>query len=216
MVTSKRIQHLKIFLDIILFIVCTGFLSYYSGNGLWNCFWITFFICLAVYTSIQILNSKYILQYLEELRRKEFRYTISGLKYGLQNFYNLQSDDERKDFEIQNSSLIKNAARLRCCSLTGTALLDSNSKKYFKILTNELLRNNKSVEIIIVNPFSMDKLMRDRVFLEAKNKTKKELDLLYRFKTYIELSNKPAVNHTGPCSNIIYFSTDYCATHLDL
>lgn len=184
MITESRKQWVYIILEIILFIITTGLLSYFSGKQEWKDFFYCLVIALILFMFLKyrenqfnLNKAKYFDDYLKEI-------TNSAIQCGLLKFYNMQNIDEQDKRNRDCREVIDKAENMYLCANSGASYLDSSISRHWSNIEKKL-NNGKNFKVVLLDPFSKNKKQRNKLNIQGDSYDSK-LDIA----NLINLSNK--------------------------
>lgn len=157
-----RINHLIAVLEIILFTVSVGVLSYYGQLQKWVSFWILLVICTIIFFALQIAKSKPVLDQLKKLESKEFWLAYKFDASGIQDFYNMQDPKEQFNRNEITREIIQQGHVFSLLGLTAASYIDPGIHRHWDFLKAKL-DDGVPFRLLLVDPYSEEKKVRDKL-----------------------------------------------------
>lgn len=174
---------LPLVVELFLFFVTSILLTYFGGTQNWNTFAVAALVALALFIVVQLLKSKPVLSYFHELEEKEFD-TVQRMKqFGIVNFYNMQDFTQQDRRNSDTRSVIAQASVMYLAANSAASYIDPGVERHWSAIKQRL--DNKIIfNILILDPFSSEKRVRDNL-----NLTGDSPDSKFRFDILCQLYN---------------------------
>lgn len=159
---KKTIHWLFVIFEIILFIVSTILLSYFSGIQAWNIFWIISVISGVLFIVLKIFENNEKLK--ESLYFDDFASKISksAISSGLCSFYNMQNLEEQATRNKDCQETINNSNTFYLCANSGASYLDSSVSRHWQVIEKQLIKG-KMFKVVLLDPYSDNQKQRNKL-----------------------------------------------------
>ena len=156
----KRLILSKSLIDVSLFGVSIGVLTYLGENHYWAAFTCVVFVCLLLFIGLHYLESKPFLERLKRLEEREYEAAHKMIKYGISDFFNMKDNKEMHKRNIVNIEIIEKGNRFSLLGESGTSYLDPSVRRHWDFLKTKL-DQGVPLRLLIVNPFCESKKLRN-------------------------------------------------------
>ena len=178
-----KIHKAKLIVDLLLFAITIGLLSFLSENNMWFWFVLAFIFCFSLFSMVRIGEWKPVKKMLESEREKNFYYTNKIENSRIIDFYNMQHSTEQHIRNERTKSIITNGKSFNLLSMTAASYLDPSVKRHWDYLHKEIERGCP-FNIIIMDPLCEEKAIRNKI-----NGIDSAWDSKLDFRRLIELYN---------------------------
>jgi hypothetical protein len=202
----KRFHQVALILEILLFILSVGALSYLAQNALWTLFIIILVICIIVFAILQVARTRPVLARLDLLEEKEFRLAKRTEQSGILDIYNIQDPSQQHERNEATSQIILRGDVFSLLSLTAASYIDPGIKRHWDILKLKL-DGGAPFRLLLMNPFCKEKEVRDRLnSIATPYDTKSRLDLVIDLYNRYPNFNVRFTSYSIYCA--VFFSED--------
>lgn len=159
---TLTIHKAKLVVDITMFVITVGLLTYFAENKMWLRFCTAFIFCLFLFVSVRIIEWKPIKKMLEDERKQNFYYTDKIKKSKIKDFYNMQHKTEQDLRNKRTRSIIAKGKSFNLLSITGASYLDPSVKRHWDLLY-EALEKGYPLNVILMDPLCDEKEIRNNI-----------------------------------------------------
>lgn len=203
-----KLHKVKFLLDLLMFVITVGLLTFLSENNMWLWFAIAFIFCSALFGIMRFLEWGPIKKMLEDEKEKNFYFTTKLKKARIEDFYNMQYSTEQNLRNERTKSIISNGKTFNLLSMTAASYLDPSVKRHWDYLS-KAIENGCQLNIIIMDPLCYEKEIRNKI-----NKIGSPWDSKLDFKRLIDLYNKYQNINIKIYSNNIYCALLFSETEM--
>ncbi|MDQ5844870.1 MAG: hypothetical protein M3539_06190 [Acidobacteriota bacterium] len=150
----------KLLIEISLFILTTGLLTYFAEEHKWAAFCFTALSCLAMFLALKHLESSQFNSWLKELIGKEYEFAVKFDKSGIANLYNMQDGIEKSQRNIDTAKIIMSGASFCLSGSTGASYIDPSVHRHWDHVRTRL-NEGCSFKLLLTNPFCESKQVRN-------------------------------------------------------
>jgi hypothetical protein len=177
---SRKRLYAVISIQLLLFTLTTGLLAVLAEQQSWKWFSLTLLVATSIYFGLQVLESQPMLDYFKTWEKHEFHFSRRVREFGVLKIYNMQEHDQQDERNADTRATISDAVMMNLMAHSAASYIDPALERHWSMVSRKL-RADTPFNIIILDPFSPDKRVRDELNIggEAVD-SKLRLDLLAR------------------------------------
>jgi hypothetical protein len=149
-------------IEIVIFALTTGALSYYGNLHAWTTFWAVLILSLLLYSLLQVQKWRPYDTYLRRRERQEFKFVTRLSEYGIVDIFNMQSRAEQFERNELTRSLIRQSRVFALCSLSAASYVDPAVHRHWDDLRRKL-ESGAPFRLLIQDPLGPEKRVRDQL-----------------------------------------------------
>lgn len=183
---SNRI-HFHLFLvlvEVVLFMAAVVFLAYLAEEKNWDLFIGVSIFATILFTIVKIFEANPALKELLARDNMASKMALSAEKYGVCEFFNMQSAKDQSHRNDVTQQKIMSARNLYLCANSGASFLDQAIYRHWELVKKKL---DEGIEfrVVLLDPYSKEKGFRNQL-----NVGNEQLDSKINLANLINLQNK--------------------------
>lgn len=148
--------------EILLFALTTGVLSYYAELHAWTLFLVILTVSLTLFSLLQLRKWRPYENYLQRRELQEFKFVTRLSEYGIMDVYNMQSRAEQFERNELTRNLIRSSRVFALCSLSAASYLEPAVHRHWDDLRRKL-DEGAPFRLLIQDPLGPEKQIRDQL-----------------------------------------------------
>lgn len=175
---TKRINQVAFVLEILLFALSVGILSFLAQNSLWILFFILLALCIVLFVTLQTIRTKPVFERIRKLEEVEFRLAKRTQQSGILDIYNMQDSVQQHERNEATRDILTQGEVFSLLSLTAASYIDPSIKRHWDHLKPKI-EEGAPFRLLLMNPFCKEKEVRDRLNnISLSYDSKSRLDLV--------------------------------------
>lgn len=158
----REIHRFISLIEIILFALTTGLLSYFSELHSWTLFIEILAVSLLLFSLLQLQKWRPYDIFLRRREQQEFKHVIRLGEYGISDIFNMQSRAEQFERNELTRKLIRESRVFALCSLSAASYIDPAVQRHWDDLRRKL-DGGAPFRLLIQDPLSPEKQVRDQL-----------------------------------------------------
>jgi hypothetical protein len=158
----RQVVMAKVWIELLLYIVTTGILTYLSEQHEWRAFALTAGLCFSMFIVLKYSESAQFNSWLQGLIGKEYELAEKCGKWGIAAIYNMQDPVEKAQRNIDGANIVMSGSTFCLSGSTGASYVDPSVHRHWDYVKKKL-DDGCPFKVLLTNPFCESKQTRNKL-----------------------------------------------------